>query len=156
MNHSAINETANDVGVPKGLLVAAISLVGFSIVASGFARVSDVGTLHMPPSTAVEMLSLRFEDEETGGVAVRNDVGKIIYEVEPGTNGFIRATLRGLVRERKRSGIGDATPFRLTRWSDGAMSLSDETTGRRVNLDAFGPTNAAAFAQLFTSAGKAR
>ena len=34
------------------------------------------------------------------------------------------------------------TPFTLTRWSDGTVSLEDTTTSRRVNLDAFGPDNA--------------
>jgi hypothetical protein len=37
----------------------------------------------------------------------------------------------------------------LTRWSDGTVSLEDAATRRRVNLDAFGPDNARAFAQLF-------
>ncbi len=76
-----------------------------------------------------------------------------IYTIAPETNGFMRATMRGLVRERKRSGIGDATPFLLTRWDDGRMSLEDTTTGRRVPLEAFGQTNAGAFAHLFFVSG---
>ena len=63
---------------------------------------------------------------------------------------IIRATMRGLARERIRSGIGSETPFKLTRWSDGTLSLLDETSGRRIDLDAFGPTNAGAFAQFFS------
>ncbi|PPD19905.1 MAG: photosynthetic complex assembly protein, partial [Methylocystis sp.] len=47
-------------------------------------------------------------------------------------------------------GLDASTPFALTRWSDGTVSLEDSATGRRVNLDAFGPDNARAFAQLFT------
>ena len=39
-------------------------------------------------------------------------------------------------------------PFRLTRWSDGRLSLDDPATGRRIELDAFGPTNTAVFAHL--------
>ncbi len=34
-------------------------------------------------------------------------------------------------------------PFTLTRWRDGTLSLADEATGRRIDLDAFGPTQAA-------------
>jgi putative photosynthetic complex assembly protein len=79
---------------------------------------------------------------------------RILHIVEPGKDGFIRATLRGFVRERKLSNIGDATPFTLTHWSDGTLSLSDSTTGRRVSLEAFGPTNAQAFAQLFSEGAK--
>ena len=75
----------------------------------------------------------------------------VIYTIAPETNGFMRATLRGLAQERRRSGIDDTTPFLLTRWSDGRMSLDDVTTGRNVALDAFGETNSGAFARLFVS-----
>ena len=77
----------------------------------------------------------------------------MIYTIAPETNGFMRATLRGLVRARKLADVGDATPFMLTRWDDGRMTLDDTTTGRKVALEAFGPTNAGAFAQLFLASG---
>ena len=41
-------------------------------------------------------------------------------------------------------------PFRLTRWADGRLSVEDPTTGRRVDLGAFGAVNAASFAKLMT------
>jgi len=138
--------------LPRGLLLGASALILFSLVSVGAARMTDIGTVHMPKAEAVEALSLRFEDTDDGGVAVRDARDeKVIYTVAPGTNGFIRATIRGLVRERKRDDIGAATPFTLTHWSDGTMSLQDSTTGRRVSLEAFGPTNAQAFAQLFAA-----
>jgi len=77
--------------------------------------------------------------------------GAVIYVVDPGAGGFIRATMRGMARERKRSNISEQPPFLLTRWSDGTISLVDKTTERSIDLDAFGATNAGAFAQLFTS-----
>jgi putative photosynthetic complex assembly protein len=134
------------------LFLGAATLVGFALLASGAARMTDLGTLHMQRGAAAATLQLRFEDQDDGGVAVRDaGDGKVIYVVAPGTNGFIRATLRGLTRERIRSGVGGETPFALIRWSDGTMSLEDSTTGRKIALDAFGPTNAAAFAQLFAA-----
>ena len=36
---------------------------------------------------------------------------------------FVRGTVRGLVRERKREGIGSVPPFRLTRLADGRLTL---------------------------------
>ena len=44
----------------------------------------------------------------------------------------MRATLRGLARERKRSDVGDETPFLLTRWDDGRMIARrhDDRTAR--------------------------
>jgi putative photosynthetic complex assembly protein len=139
-------------GVPRGVLFGAAALIGFALIASGGARLSHVGTVQMPQRQAFETLSLRFEDQDNGGVAIRNvQDGQIIYTVAPGTNGFIRATIRGLTRERMRAGFGSETPFTLIRWSDGTMSLEDHTTGRQVALEAFGPTNAQAFAQLFSA-----
>jgi len=143
--------------LPRGVLAGAVALVGFALVAVAVGRVSDIGAVHMPQSGVVEALALRFEDQDDGAVAVRDARDdRIIYTVAPGTNGFIRATVRGLVQERKRSGIGPETPFTLTHWSDGTLSLEDSTIGRRVSLDAFGPTNAEAFAQLFAARSQSR
>ena len=156
----AVNEAMARRGggdLPRAVVGGALGLALFSLLAAGAGRLSDVGTVHMPAARAVEALSLRFYDEPDGGVAVRDARdGALVYTVAPGTNGFIRGALRGLVRERKLSGVGDATPFTLTRWSDGRMSMADAATGRNIDLDAFGPTNAQAFAQMFGKGGAAR
>ena len=87
-----------------------------------------------------------------GGIDIHDAAdGATISTVPPGVGGFVRATMRGLARERRREDIGEEIPFTLTRWTDGTVSLEDKTTGRRVNLDAFGPTNAEAFARLFNA-----
>jgi putative photosynthetic complex assembly protein len=139
-------------GLPRGILIGAAVLIAFAIATTLFGRVSDIGTLHMPAATAVQTLSLQFEDRDDGSVAVRDAAdGAVIYVVNPGVGGFIRATMRGMARERRRSNIGDQQPFLLTRWSDGTISLVDKTTERSIDLDAFGATNAGAFAQLFSS-----
>jgi putative photosynthetic complex assembly protein len=65
----------------------------------------------------------------------------------------MRASVRGLAQERKRLGIGDAAPFVLTRWSDGRLSLADKAIKRRIELEAFGATNEAAFAALLAPHG---
>ena len=147
----------HDGGIPRGVLLGAFALVCFSIIATAAARVSDVGTVHMPQRKAVEILALTFIDRDDGGIDVINyNGGAPVSSVEPGTNGFIRATLRGLAQERKRSGIGPRTPFLLTRWTDGAITLEDRETSRKLDLDAFGPTNAGAFARLFNNEERAR
>jgi putative photosynthetic complex assembly protein len=135
--------------VPRAVLRGAAVLIGFALVAAGVARRTDIGTLHMPAAEAVETLSLKFEDRPDGAVAVYEARDGLIYVVQPGTYGFIRSTLRGLARERRRADLDAAAPFVLTRWSDGTVSLEDPGAHRRVDLDAFGPDNARAFAQLF-------
>jgi putative photosynthetic complex assembly protein len=144
------NETRPHDGVPRGVLRGAAILIGFALLTAGMARQTDIGTLHMPAAAPVDTLALSFEDRADGAIDVRDARdGARIYVVQPGAYGFIRSTLRGLARERRRADFDAATPFTLTRWSDGTVSLQDATTQRRVNLDAFGPDNARAFAQLF-------
>ena len=136
--------------LPKGVLVGAAILISFAISTTLFGRVSDIGVSHMPDISAYRVLELRFADRTDGGIDLHDaSDGATISTVPPGIGGFVRATMRGLARERRREGIGEEPPFTLTRWTDGTVSLEDKTTGRRVNLDAFGPTNAEAFARLF-------
>ncbi len=144
-------------GMPTGVLICAGMLIAFTIVSASFGRVSGLGSVHAPAANVVQSLALRFEDQANGSVLVRDaGDGAVIYTIAPGTNGFMRATLRGLAQERKRSDIDDSAPFGLVHWDDGHMTLEDATTGRRVALDAFGPTNAQAFAQLFSARGGVR
>jgi putative photosynthetic complex assembly protein len=144
-------------GMPKEVLTFAAVMIAIVIAGSWTARLSGLGRAAPPIAEAVQSLSLRFDDQQDGSVLVRraND-GAAIYRIAPETNGFMRATLRGLARERRRSGVGAETAFVLTYWNDGRMSLEDPTTGRRVALEAFGETNAGAFARLFQASGGVR
>ena len=65
-----------------------------------------------------------------------------------GQQGFLRSTVRGLAQQRKRQDNDETTPFRLTAWADDRLTLDDPVTGRHVELEAFGETNEAVFAQL--------
>ncbi len=130
--------------------------MGFAILLAGAARITGVGTLAKPTSTALDTRLLRFEDRPDGGVAVYDEAEAAedpVAILAPGTNGFVRSVLRGLARERRLHGVGRAPAFRLTRWADGRLSLDDPSTGRLVELGAFGPTNRAAFAQLMDPQG---
>jgi putative photosynthetic complex assembly protein len=72
----------------------------------------------------------------------------VIAQFEPATNGFLRSTVRGLVRERKRREIGSEMPFRISMEANGRLLLTDPATNRTVDLRAFGPTNLDVFARL--------
>jgi putative photosynthetic complex assembly protein len=108
---------------------------------------------HGRPASA--SIDLRFEDLPDGGVAVRRaDDGTEVAVLAPGEGGFIRATLRGLARDRKRWDLGPEQPFRLSVWTDGALSLEDRATGRTLDLRAFGQTQVEAFARLLPAPGE--
>jgi len=56
--------------------------------------------------------------------------------------------LRALARERHRENIGADAPFLLIGRTDGRLTLLDPTTQQRIDLESFGPSNAALFADL--------
>ena len=113
-------------GMPKQVLFGAAALIALTVIGATTARLTGVGKTPELSARAVQTLSLRFDDQANGSVLVRRASDQaVIYTIAPETNGFMRATLRGLAQERRRSGIDDTTPFLLTRWSDGRMSLDD-------------------------------
>jgi putative photosynthetic complex assembly protein len=65
-----------------------------------------------------------------------------------GEQGFVRGTLRALTRERYSRGIGSEVPFDLIARVDGRVTLFDPSTGQRVDLESFGPTNTGEFARF--------
>ncbi len=142
---------------PRGALIGAAALLGMSLLLAGAARITGIGKVSGPTSAPVTSRLLRFEDRADGSVAVYEAAAvEPVQVLAPGSHGFVRSVLRGLARERKRQGVGREPAFRLTRWADGRLSLEDPTTGRSVELGAFGPTNRAAFAQLMTAGGGVR
>jgi putative photosynthetic complex assembly protein len=149
-----VSETTSSNAIPRSVLVGAAVLIGSSILAAGAARWTGIGTTDNPTGDVVDRLALRFEDRADGAVAVfAAGDDRLVEVLAPGSHGFVRGVLRGLARERRARGVGSEPPFHLTRWADGRLSLDDPATGRTIELGAFGPTNAGAFAALFV-AGK--
>jgi putative photosynthetic complex assembly protein len=141
--------------LPRAALIGAGSLVVASLLFVGVARLTGYGPAKPPVSSIVQASDLRFEDRTDGAVLVYATDGRLVDTLPPGTNGFVRGVLRGLVRERRADRIGSQPPFRLTRWADGRLSLDDPSTGRHVDLEVFGPTNAGAFADILIASDRA-
>jgi putative photosynthetic complex assembly protein len=146
---------------PKAPLLGAAALVGATILLAATARLGDVGTTHVAPAPRVAAYALNFTDRADGAVLVdlaadaARPAPRRIGELAPNTNGFARGVLRSLAHERRRQGLGPERPFMLTRYADGRLTLSDPATGRRIDLEVFGPTNAGAFASLWLAADAA-
>ena len=143
----------HDTNVPRGVLVAAAVLVVSTIILAVVGRVTGIGRVAMPVAALVDQRDLIFADLADGTLEVRDaSNGRLVHAVTPGGHdGFLRAAMRGLARDRKRNDGGPATAFRLERWSDGRLSISDPVTSRTVDLGAFGTTNAEAFARLLAN-----
>ena len=135
--------------MPRGALIAMASLAAIAFFGAAAVRLSGID-IREPDAPAVVVRELRFLDLPDGGVGVVDVREGVRIATFEGENGFLRSTLRGLARERRRSGIGEEPPFELIGRADGRLTLIDPTTRRVIDLESFGPTNAAVFARLLT------
>lgn len=127
-----------------------VALVCSSLLVIGAARWrgwTDVGQ----EAPVTWSRALNFQDHSSGAVVVIDaDTLQEIARFE-GEQGFLRGSLRALIRERKRRGIGHDQPFVLQGHKDGRWSLRDPSTQTRIPLDSFGPTQLALFQPLRNS-----
>lgn len=150
-----MSDPFRDQPFPRGALIGAALLIGFSLLAVSLGRIAGLGRSTEAPPTALYSRQLRFEDRPDGAILVYNGQGeRVIDVVEPGTGGFVRGVLRALARERRTTGEAETgEPFLLSRRADGRVTLEDPATGRFIDLKAFGPTNEAAFTRLLEAEG---
>lgn len=96
--------------------------------------------------------TLRFFDEPDGTVRVEDGASaEVLGRFGPGEGGFIRATVRSLVHQRRIRGEGAAVPFELVEWDNGALTLRDPVTSASIEAASFGPDNRAIFANMLPS-----
>ena len=88
------------------------------------------------------------------GIAVVDAASSATLDTVYGEQGFLRGTLRAVVRERKLRGLVSDAPLHLIARADGRLTLTDPATGSRIDLESFGPTNAAVFARWLPRAPK--
>ncbi|MBL8302363.1 MAG: photosynthetic complex assembly protein PuhC [Ideonella sp.] len=134
---------------PRGPLIAIAVLLSGVLIAVAAVRLSGT-VIRAPDAPPVQSRLLKFEDRPDGRIAVIDARhGREVHAIV-GEAGFVRGTLRGLARERKRMGGGPEQPFELVSHADGRLTLHDAVTGRVIDLDAFGPTNTSGFAALLS------
>jgi putative photosynthetic complex assembly protein len=135
--------------VPKAALIAAAVLVVFVITATAMVRLTGVGATRMTPPKVIASIDLLFDDGENGSVLVYDASDRRLIEtLGPGAGGFVRVVMRSLARERKLASIGKEPPFQLARHDNGQLTLTDTTTKKQIDLNAFGSSNLDAFAKL--------
>jgi putative photosynthetic complex assembly protein len=140
----------HDIVVPRGPLMAIGLMLLITLVAVAIHQwQSDGQSPTQPTAPVVAQRLLQFFDEPGGGISVRNAAdGSVVREIAAGSEPFVRGALRALVRERRARGIGPQAPFALQAHTDGRLTLRDTGTGRRIDLESFGPAQSTAFAQL--------
>ena len=128
--------------------IACACLIGAAMLLVAFGRQE-----RLPPaidaSAVTGSIELKFADLPDGTVVALNAAnGAEIERIAPGAGGFIRVTMRSFAAERLSRGLTDDDPFSLVRMKDGDLLLHDPVTGRRMLLNAFGPSNEGVFAAL--------
>jgi putative photosynthetic complex assembly protein len=146
--------------IPPVAIKATGAFLVLVVCLAAIARLTGVGTTVDPAAAErmplVERSLVFVSGMGDGPVDLRDgETGDLISHLAPGEGGFVRGAVRPLNRERSRAGADLEAPWTLTRWSDGALTLSDPITGVVIDLNAFGPTNALAFAALLPSIGVA-
>lgn len=135
--------------LPRVPMLALAALVLVSLISVAVVRWSGM-SVHTPDAPPVATRLLRFEDRPDGSIAVIDAASGRLLERVQGEQGFLRGSLRALARERRMREVGALPPFELAARADGRLTLSDPATGARLDLESFGPTNAAVFARLLT------
>jgi putative photosynthetic complex assembly protein len=134
---------------PRLPLFAAFVLIGFAFIATLFGQATEIGTVRVEQGQPREIRDIVILEDKDGVIAVSDHrLGTAIASFAPGEGGFVRGALRGLSRERMIHAIPPETAYRLILWDTDRLTLSDVGTGIRIDLLAFGPTNAGAFARF--------
>lgn len=135
---------------PKWILYFAAGIISFSLISVALVRITGNGPDQVAAAALAERL-LRFDDTPSGDVLVTDGVTGSRVALLKGEQGFVRGALRALTRERYARDIGSKQPFKLTARVDGRLTLSDPSTGKRIDLESFGPTNAGEFFRFLES-----
>jgi putative photosynthetic complex assembly protein len=138
---------------PRIALVVAGVVIALTLGGVGIARWSGYDG-KQADAQATAQRSLHFRDRPQGGIAIVDAASGATLETLYGEQGFLRGTLRAVVRERKLRGIVSEAPLQLIARADGRLTLVDPATGSRLDLESFGSTNAAVFARWLPQGAK--
>ncbi len=141
---------------PRLPLFGAIAFVAFAFSIIIFGQQTGIGTMLTEQGEPVDMIDLTIRQGDADRIVVAEALsGRVLADYSPEEGGFVRGSLRALDRMRMVAGVRIDEPYRVIRWSSGAVSLSDTVTGERIYLNAFGPDQVAAFGKFLDSEGKA-
>ena len=140
---------------PRLPLYTAFALIGFAVAAIIFGQATGIGTMLTDPGTPIDIVDLNLTQEADDRILVaETNSGRTLADFGPDEGGFIRGSMRALARMRMVADAEMDAPYRLIKWSSGALSLSDTATGQRIYLNAFGPDQVAAFERFLDSQGR--
>lgn len=135
------------------VLVAGITALGFYIMLTN-ERITDEGGGVLQEDKGVPvsaMRDVRFEinSQERNIAAYDAETGELVEEFILGRNNFFDSLLDVWNRNRRRQGVSEDEPYRVTLMADGRVSFEDPSTGNRIHaVKAFGSENVKPFLRL--------
>ncbi len=130
--------------IPRRALWVCAAVLTASLVGAGAYRhwAKDAAAADAP---VIAQRALHFADLPDGGIRVVDAHSGRVLDTVHGEQGFLRGTLRALVRERRQRGLNEQGALQLAVRADGRLVLADPATGVHIDLHSFGPDNAAVF-----------
>ena len=138
--------------IPPAILIGGGLVMAVSLMLVTSTRVGLSPRQARPAAVSVEALDFRVRPEARGqeGVYAARD-GRRVATLAARGDDFLPSLVDKLRQERSLRRVAGDAPFRLVRWSDGRVSLQDPTTGRELNLEAFGSVNEANAADIIAA-----
>ncbi len=134
--------------IPKGLVVAMVSLALAAVAIASFAVLSDRPHVGVPSaSTPVRERLLILEGHSAQAVTVRAADGSVLVDLPHG--GFVTVIQSAVFTARRRHDVDQTLPVRLVEYTNGRLVMEDPETDFSFELYAFGGDNKAAFERLF-------
>ena len=131
---------------PRIALLLAGAVIALTLGGVAVARWSGFDGKQQDAQATAQRL-LHFQDRPQGGIAIVDAATGATLDTVYGEQGFLRGTLRAVLRERKLRGLVSDAPLHLIARADGRLTLVDAATGERIDLESFGPSNLAVYAR---------
>ena len=133
--------------LPRPIIISGFALMATTVLLAAVAHATGIGTTTTPQPVAVVSRDLLFHEFDDGLLTVREaSTGREIGHLDAGEGGFVRATMRALVRNRGVHSVPGDGVWRVARDASGDVWLQDVETKQNVDLGAFGPNQVQAFA----------
>jgi putative photosynthetic complex assembly protein len=133
----------------KLMIKIILAVACFGLVLASLGKFTGIGAERVVNGAVVANYPVTMMVEADDAVALRSvETGQIVVAFDKGHGGFLRSAIRAFGLKRNQMKIAPASPFMVTRWESGRVTLNDPSTGHQVPVDSFGPMVTKMFAPL--------
>ncbi len=135
--------------IPTALLRGILVLLAFVLTLVFYARITDRPLVAQPPDGAIVAERIIYlQGTPTGAARILDANGDEIIRYATGDGGFVSTIDRVIRRERLRNKVANDGVLHVRMREGERLSIFDPSTGREIELEAFGRDNIAKFAAL--------